>query len=121
MKTKKSIITRASKRLLSIAPVLILVIFVIFSCAGGKKVTKSQTKIGYSSPDTQTNQEETPFVVVEEMPMFPGGDSTLLAYISQNTKYPETAKNSKIQGRVIVRFCVTSVGGVDRISILKGC
>ena len=65
-------------------------------------------------------EEGAPFVVVEEMPMFPGGDSALLAYIAQNTKYPETAKANKIEGRVIVRFCVTDVGGIDRVSVLKG-
>ena len=54
------------------------------------------------------------------MPMFPGGDSTLLAYISQNTKYPETAKKNNIQGRVILRFCVTAKGNVDRVSVLRG-
>jgi TonB family protein len=65
-------------------------------------------------------EEGTPFVVVEEMPMFPGGDSALLAYISQNTKYPEIAKANGVQGRVIIRFCVTDVGGIDRVSVLKG-
>ena len=37
-----------------------------------------------------------------------------------NTKYPEHAKTNGIQGRVIIRFCVTKVGGVNRISVLKG-
>ena len=66
-----------------------------------------------------SSDQEEPYVVVEEMPLFSGGDSTLLTYISHNTKYPETAKINKIQGKVIVRFCVTSVGSVDRISVLK--
>ena len=64
--------------------------------------------------------EAEPFIVVEEMPMFPGGESALLAYISEHTQYPEVAKENNIQGRVIVRFCVTSKGGVDKVSILKG-
>jgi len=64
-------------------------------------------------------EEGTPFVVVEEMPQFPGGDSALLAYISQNTKYPESAKANKVEGRVIVRFCITDVGDIDRVSVLK--
>jgi len=64
--------------------------------------------------------EPEPFVVVEEMPMFPGGDAELLKYISDHTQYPEIAKENNIQGRVIVRFCVTSVGGVSQVSILKG-
>jgi protein TonB len=64
--------------------------------------------------------EPEPFVVVEEMPMFPGGDTELLKYIGENTVYPEVAKENNIQGRVIVRFCVTSTGGVSQVSILKG-
>ena len=54
------------------------------------------------------------------MPYFPGGDSALLAYISQNTKYPEAAKRNGISGRVIVRFCITSKGTVNQVSVLKG-
>jgi periplasmic protein TonB len=64
--------------------------------------------------------EEVPFVVVEEMPMFPGGDPELLKYIAEHTNYPEVAKENNIQGRVIVRFCVTAKGGVSQVSILKG-
>jgi TonB family protein len=61
-----------------------------------------------------------PFVVVEEMPMFPGGDSALLAYIAKNTTYPEEAKKNGVQGRVIVRFCVTEEGKVSLVTVLKG-
>lgn len=68
----------------------------------------------------EEDPEATPFVVVEEMPMFPGGDVELLKYISEHTQYPEVAKENNIQGRVIVRFCVTSKGGVSQVSVLKG-
>ncbi len=64
--------------------------------------------------------EAEPFVVVEEMPLFPGGDVALLQYIAEHTQYPEVAKENNIQGKVIVRFCVTSKGGVDKVSVLKG-
>ena len=65
-------------------------------------------------------QPEIPFVVVEEMPMYPGGDKELLNFISSNVIYPEEAKQQKIEGRVILRFAVTSRGDVDHISVLKG-
>jgi protein TonB len=68
----------------------------------------------------EEDPEATPFVVVEEMPMFPGGDIELLKYIGEHTQYPEVAKENNIQGRVIVRFCVTSKGGVSQVSVLKG-
>jgi periplasmic protein TonB len=68
----------------------------------------------------EAEPEEIPFVVVEEMPMFPGGDAELLKYIAEHTTYPDIAKENNIQGRVIVRFCVTAKGGVSQVSILKG-
>jgi len=68
----------------------------------------------------EADAEVTPFVVVEEMPMFPGGDVELLKYIAEHTQYPEVAKENNIQGKVIIRFCVTSKGGVSQVSVLKG-
>lgn len=70
-------------------------------------------------PESESISAE-PFVVVEEMPVFPGGDEALLRHIAENVRYPEAAKAKGIQGRVIVRFCITEKGTIDRISILKG-
>jgi TonB family protein len=67
-----------------------------------------------------TEEAETaPFVVVEEMPMFPGGNDALLKYIAENTNYPEASKEKNINGRVVIRFCVTANGSVSMISVLK--
>ena len=52
--------------------------------------------------------------------MFPGGDAALLKFIAENTIYPESSKTQNIQGRVIIRFCVTAKGNVNQISVLKG-
>ena len=85
---------------------------------------QNEEVVEYVEPIKEEIQEEEaepePFVVVEEMPMFPGGESALLAYIMEHTNYPEVAKENNIQGRVIVRFCVTSKGGVNQVSVLKG-
>lgn len=64
--------------------------------------------------------ETEPFVVVEEMPEFPGGESVMLNYLGENTNYPLSAKEKNIQGKVIIRFCVNSSGGVERATVLKG-
>jgi TonB family protein len=63
---------------------------------------------------------EAPFVVVEQMPRYPGGDAELLNFIKNNIKYPEAAKAEKIEGRVIVRFVVSTEGNSEGISVLKG-
>jgi len=41
-------------------------------------------------------------------------------YIGENITYPEKAKESNIQGRVILRFCITENGSVSRVSVLNG-
>jgi periplasmic protein TonB len=77
-------------------------------------------EVAVVAEEVQENVDEAePFVVVEEMPMFPGGEVALLAFIADHTQYPEVAKENNIQGKVIVRFCVTSKGGVDKVEILK--
>jgi TonB family protein len=61
-----------------------------------------------------------PFVVVEAMPMYPGGDGELLNFIKNNTKYPGDAAAELTEGRVIVRFIVTTEGKTEGITVLKG-
>jgi protein TonB len=69
-------------------------------------------------PDMKPEDEIRTFV--EEMPMFPGGNQALLKYLSENVVYPEVSRQNNIQGKVIVKFCVTRTGGIDSVSILKG-
>ena len=64
--------------------------------------------------------KDTPFVVVEEMPMYPGGDAALLKAIAENVIYPEQARQNRKEGRVIIRFVVTAEGNVDDVTVLKG-
>jgi protein TonB len=59
------------------------------------------------------------FIVVEEMPTFPGGDKELMKFINSKIVYPETAKTNNIQGRVILRFAVLATGKIGKISVLK--
>jgi len=68
----------------------------------------------------EEDPEPEPFIVVEEMPVPQGGASGLLRYIADNVKYPQIAQENNIEGKVIVRFCVTSKGGVDQVSVFKG-
>jgi TonB family protein len=78
----------------------------------------SSVTVGFKLPDQIVKQ--LPFVVVEEMPMYPGGEAELLKFIADNTKYPEAAKADTIQGKVIVRFIVNTEGNTEGITVLKG-
>ncbi len=63
--------------------------------------------------------EEEIFMVVEKMPEFPGGDLGLRKYIATHVKYPNVARESGIEGKVYLRFCVTSTGAVSKVTVLR--
>jgi TonB family protein len=118
MMTKKRTSQFASLKLLLVIPVAGLI---FLSISAKPDVVPSVTPSDTSS--TSVNQEtidEVPFVTVEEMPVFPGGDNALLRFIAENTTYPEVAKQNNIQGRIIVKFCISSTGGISQISIVQG-
>jgi|WetSurMetagenome_2_1015567.scaffolds.fasta_scaffold00723_7 TonB family protein len=59
------------------------------------------------------------FVVVEELPEFPGGKDAMAAWIISNLKYPAEAVKSKITGKVFVDFMVSSSGKVKNVQVTK--
>jgi len=61
-----------------------------------------------------------PFVSVEEMPSFPGGDLARIQYLHDNIDYPQVAVETNIQGTVYVSFIVEEDGSVSNIEILRG-
>jgi protein TonB len=60
------------------------------------------------------------FMVVENMPVFPGGDLGLMKYIQRNVKYPPIAKEYNITGKVYVSFIVDKSGSVTNVKIVRG-
>ncbi len=64
--------------------------------------------------------EDQPFVIVEQMPEFPGGVKKLMKFISKNIKYPNVARENGIEGRVFLRFVITKDGDVDRLTVVRG-
>ena len=66
-----------------------------------------------SKPDTDK------FVVVEEMPSFPGGRSAMQAWITDNLQYPAAAAKNKITGKVYVSFTVSKTGKVKNVVVSK--
>ena len=69
----------------------------------------------------QVVEEEAPaFIVVEEMPIFPGGDGEMMKYIANNIKYPQICRENNISGKVFVNFIVNEQGKVDKVKVVRG-
>lgn len=66
------------------------------------------------------DSDEQVFFIVEEMPEFPGGEMALRTYIANAVKYPVTAQEKGIQGKVYVTFVVGKDGFVKNTSIARG-
>ena len=60
------------------------------------------------------------FMVVENMPEFPGGDLGLMKFIQKNVRYPAIAKEYNITGKVYVSFIVDRQGNVTNVKIVRG-
>lgn len=68
-------------------------------------------------------QEEKPikyetknFSLPDKMPLYPGGDGALRAFLSLNLHYPEKAQAFGVEGRSLMKFCVSSDGSIKDIS-----
>lgn len=64
--------------------------------------------------------DTTLFVVVDQMPEFPGGDEARMKYLQENINYPEEARKKGIQGTVYVTFIVEADGRISEVKILRG-
>ena len=60
------------------------------------------------------------YSVTEEMPQFPGGPNELMKYLGENIKYPQSAIDNKIEGRVFVSFVIEKDGSVTNAEVLRG-
>ena len=71
--------------------------------------------------EDNVEEEDIPFVLVEQKPTFMGGDAnTFSRWISEHVNYPELAQQNGVQGRVTVQFTVMKDGSVGGVKLLRG-
>lgn len=76
--------------------------------------------LGVSAQSNTTSRTERLFDVVEEMPMFPGGNAALMDFLANNIKYPQVAEENGIQGRVVLTFTVEPDGSLTEVKVVRG-
>ena len=89
----------------------------------GKKVPKKSNLIKANLKDSIQSAERDDqilcYIVLEKMPVFPGGEAKLVEYISKKLIYPKEAELKKIQGKVICKFMVTENGTITNIEVIR--
>ena len=69
-------------------------------------------------PDTTKSVS---FQLVETKPTFQGGSAADFSkWVQENLKYPQTAKDAGVQGRVAAQFVVNTDGKIQDVKILRG-
>lgn len=56
---------------------------------------------------------------VDQMPEFPGGQSALKKYLSDNIKYPALAAEYGKQGTAIIQFVVNADGSISDVEVAR--
>ncbi len=68
----------------------------------------------------EEEEAEEIFQIVEHNPEPVGGYSAFYKYVSENIKYPSTARRMSIQGKVFVKFVVDKNGNIKDVAAVKG-
>lgn len=65
-------------------------------------------------------EDNTIYEKVDNMAEFPGGMTAMATFIGENIKYPATAREKTLEGKVFVYFVVNKDGSVTGTKVLKG-
>ena len=65
----------------------------------------------------EEEEEDEIFIIVEEIPEFPGGEDALHNYMLKHTKYPKNAKKKHVSGTVYVQFVINEKGEIENVMI----
>lgn len=71
-------------------------------------------------PTPAASEDDTPFLIVDEMPLFQGKDlNTFRTWVQSQIRYPAEALKRGIEGRVVLSFIVERDGSVSTIELLQ--
>ena len=90
-----------------------------------KKLTFQDFWLKKNDADEPSSQkavvgQDSIYRVTEVMPQYPGGPNEMMKYIQENIKYPQSAKDNKIEGRVFVSFVVEKDGSITNAAVMRG-
>ena len=79
------------------------------------EVGEASTKI-----QSQKSEENTPYIMVEKMPTFQGGDLNVFRnWVQSKIQYPKEAMDKGIKGRVVCSFVVEKDGSLTDFDVLQ--
>lgn len=65
-------------------------------------------------------EEDQPFIKVEKMPTFQGGDlNSFRNWVQSKVRYPQIAQENGVQGKVVLSFVIEKDGSLTNIEVLQ--
>ena len=101
---------------------LALILMVAIACVACTKKAENQNALAETSVEQTTISNDTTeqiYMVVEQMPEFPGGMGELMTYLGENIKYPSKAKENQWEGRTICQFVVEKDGSISDVEVVR--
>lgn len=100
----------------------ILAAAAITMAAGASEASAQTCRIaaGFNADGSRSYKEVYEYDFVDVKPTFPGGDTKLVCYINETRRYPASAYQRGVEGRVTCSFVINADGSVSHITVLKG-
>jgi len=84
-----------------------------------KTAKTSNVEVILDAPTAGPENDGAVFTSVEQEPEFPGGLNAFSHFLVSNLRYPQTARNNKKQGKVIVTMVIEKDGTVSGVKIAR--
>ena len=85
-----------------------------------KKAVEATETVETQAVETVATDDSEVYGAVEVMPEYPGGTTAMFDFIQKNLKYPESAKDKGLEGRVFIGFVVEKDGSLSSFQVLRG-
>jgi len=70
-------------------------------------------------PNREDKLDKGVVVHIDRWPSFPGGETALSVFLSENVQYPHEAQLAGVQGRVICEFVVNTNGSIVDLKVVR--
>lgn len=99
---------------------LLITCLSLFAVARAQETLEDIEVVEMPMAENPENKQPDIFVIVEDMPQFPGGDQALYKFINENVQYPDSAVTVGLEDLVLIRFVVDENGKVTDPKAVKG-
>ncbi len=100
--------------------IIVALSLIIYSGCNHKNDKLNAKNYSANGNKKESSDSTEPFIIIlEEMPIFPGGEKALIQFISNNINYPPSAIQDSIEGKVFLKFVVKADGSVNNVNVIK--